>query len=253
METAKLSPLVGERGCNLPSPISGGAAPSALVAAADNSRYAARIARINTSQRINCQTETNNGSTPKTHITVAEYLAGERKSRIKHEYFAGDVFAMAGASKRRNLIAANTLASLHAQLRKRSYSVYSSAMRVVISRTGLYTYPDVAVVCGEAKFEDQHRDTLLNPTVIVEVLSPSTESYDRSRKFQHYRQFDSLQEVVLIAQDTWHVELYRRQTGGGWLLTEATDLDTRLLLSSIQCELALVDIYEKVTISEGEG
>ncbi len=190
---------------------------------------------------------------PKPHLTAAEYIAGERKSPIKHEYFTGNVFAMAGASERHNLIAANTLASLHAQLRKRSCSVYPSDMRVVVSRAELYTYPDVTVVCGEARFEDQHRDTLLNPTVIVEVLSPSTESYDRGRKFQHYRQIDSLQEVVLIAQDAWHVEYYRRQAHGGWLLTEATNLDARLSLSSIQCELALVDVYEKVTISEGEG
>ena len=190
---------------------------------------------------------------PKSHISVAEYLAGERRSPIKHEYFAGDVFAMAGASERHNLITANTLASLHAQLRKRSCSVYPSDMRVVVSRAGLYTYPDVTVVCGEARFEDQHHDTLLNPTVIVEVLSPSTESYDRGKKFQHYRQIDSLQEVVLIAQDAWHVEYYWRQAHGGWLLTEATNLDARVSLSSIQCELALVDVYEKVTMGAGEG
>jgi Uma2 family endonuclease len=124
---------------------------------------------------------------PTPSITVEEYLAGERTSEIKHEYYRGAVFAQAGGSSRHNLATVNVAGSLHGQLRKRECRVYSSDMRIKITQTGLYTYPDVTVVCGKAQFEDEHEDTLLNPTVIVEVLSPSTESYDRGKKFQHYR------------------------------------------------------------------
>jgi Uma2 family endonuclease len=189
---------------------------------------------------------------PKQFISVADYLAGERISQVKHEYFAGQVFAMAGASERHNLAAMNVGASLHSQLRKRSCTVYPSDMRVKISATGLYTYPDVIVVCGTPRFEDNHRDTLLNPTLVVEVLSPSTESYDRGKKFQHYRTVDSISEVLLIAQNVVHVEHYVRQPGERWVLTEADQLDAVLRLPSIQCDLALADIYEKVTLDAEE-
>ncbi len=189
---------------------------------------------------------------PKLYISVADYLAGERISTVKHEYFAGQVFAMAGATERHNLAAMNVGASLHSQLRKRSCTVYSSDMRVKVSATGLYTYPDVVAVCGTPRFEDKHRDTLLNPTLVVEVLSPSTESYDRGKKFQHYRTLDSLSEVIFVAQNVVHVEHYVRQPGDRWVLAEADQLDAVLRLPSIECELALADIYEKVTLDAEE-
>lgn len=180
---------------------------------------------------------------PKLFISAADFLEGERSSKIKHEYFAGEVFAMAGASERHNLIAGNTFASLHAQLRRRTCNVYPSDMRIKISQTGLYTYPDIAVVCGAAQFED---DTLLNPTLIVEVLSPSTESYDRGRKFQHYRTLESLTDYLLVAQDGVHIEHFTRQADNRWVLTEVDQIDALLSLPTIACDLALADVYEKV-------
>lgn len=186
---------------------------------------------------------------PKTFISVAEYLAGERTADTKHEYYAGEVFAFAGGSEQHNLIIANVLASLHAQLRRRTCTVYPNDMRVKISRTGLYTYPDVVAVCGKAQFEDDDRDTLLNPTVIVEVLSPSAESYDRGKKFQNYRTIEDLKEYLLIAQDS-RIEHYIRQDDQQWLLSEAISPDSTIDLPSIGCTLALLDVYEKVILDE---
>jgi Uma2 family endonuclease len=190
---------------------------------------------------------------PKTLISVGDYLAGERLSTVKHEYDAGEVFAFAGGSEQHNLIAGNVYASLHAQLRKRACTVYPSDMRVKIPRTGLYTYPDVVAVCGTAQFEDAERDTLISPTVIVEVLSPSTGNDDRGKKFQHYRTIDSLQEYLLIAQDSYRIEHYVRQPDQQWLLSEATALDEEIALSSIACTLLLGDVYEKVQIDHGQA
>jgi len=189
---------------------------------------------------------------PQAHVSIAEYLAGERNNRAKHEYYAGDVFAFAGGSEQHNLITGNVLASLHVQLRKRNCTVYPSDMRVKVSQTGLYTYPDVVAVCGTAQFEDDNRDTLLNPTVLIEVLSPSTEKYDRGKKFQNYRTIPSLEEYMLIAQDTYRVEHFTRQPNQQWLLGEATSLDATLSLPSINCTLVLTDVYEKVLINAEE-
>ena len=115
---------------------------------------------------------------------------------------------------------------------------------------GLYTYPDISVVCGAPRFEDDQRDTLLNPTMILEELSPSTENYDRGQKFQRYRTLPSLTEYVLIAQDAMHVEHYARQPDGHWLLTEADGPEGMLHLASIACDLALADVYEKVDFED---
>jgi Uma2 family endonuclease len=138
--------------------------------------------------------------------------------------------------------------AINNQLTDRDCEVYASDMRVKVNPTGLYTYPDVVIVCGEPQFEDNEIDTLLNPTVIVEVLSKTTEGDDRGEKFEHYRSIESLSEVVLIAQNKRHVEYYRRQEGGQWVLTENNSLQDRIKLTSINCELALSDIYKKVRI-----
>ena len=183
---------------------------------------------------------------PQPYLTPEEYLAFEREADVKHEYYAGEIFAFAGASEEHNLIAGNVFAGLHAQLRKRPCKVYPSDMRVRVSPTGLYTYPDVTVVCAEARFDDEQADTLLNPTVIVEVLSPSTEGYDRGGKFEHYRKLESLQEYVVIAQDRVHVEQHARQAQGQWLLSETDSTDDVITLPSIACRLAVADLYEKV-------
>jgi Uma2 family endonuclease len=181
----------------------------------------------------------------KPHLTPQQYLALERKSEVKHEYHAGVMYAMAGTSREHNLIAGNLFGEIRAQLRDRPCEVYVGDMRVLVSPTGLYTYPDVVAVCGEPRFEDHEVDTLLNPTLIVEVLSPTTEAYDRGKKFGHYRRLESLQEYVLVAQDEVRVERYTRQ-GDEWLLTELSQLEDSLRLASIGCEVSLREIYAKV-------
>lgn len=185
-------------------------------------------------------------SQPKAKLSPAEYLALERRAEHKSEYLDGEVFAMTGASRRHNLVCTNIAASLHSQLKRRPYEVYSSDMRVKVSPTGLYTYPDVVVVCGEPRFEDAEVDTLLNPAVIVEVLSESTKNYDRGEKFEHYRALPSLAEYLLVAQDKCHVEHFVRQAGHRWLLAETGDLADFVDLDAIGCRLALQDIYDRV-------
>ncbi len=183
---------------------------------------------------------------PKPSITVDAYLAQERAGNTRNEYFKGDTFAMAGGSESHNLIVGNTYASFHAQLRHRPCRVYPSDMRIKVIQTGLYTYPDVSIVCDAPEFEDDHRDTLLNPTVIVEVLSPSTESYDRGKKFQNYRLIPSLQEYILISQDNHRLEHYVRQSVHHWQLSEVIDMTAAIELSSVECRLAVSDVYEKI-------
>jgi Uma2 family endonuclease len=180
--------------------------------------------------------------------TPEEYLARERLAEYKSEYYAGDIFAMAGASRWHNLIVANVIGELRSQLKGRLCTTYPSDLRVKVSPTGLYTYPDVTVVCGEPQFEDTQQDTLLNPTLIVEVLSESTEAYDRGGKFAHYRKLASMLEYVLIAQTKPHVEHYVRQPDNRWLLAEADSMHDTIHLPSIDCHLALAEVYDKVDI-----
>lgn len=189
---------------------------------------------------------------PHKRWTAAEYLALERASEEKHEYFAGEIYLMSGASRKHNLITLNLVTSLNVQLRDRACEVYASAMRVRIPAANSYTYPDVVVVCGDASFEDDELDTLLNPTVLVEVLSPSTEQYDRSKKFQQYRTLPSLQVYLLVSQDSLHIEQYTRQENRQWLFSEALGLDSQLELPTIGCTLILSDIYNKVTFDSEE-
>ncbi|HEX8651567.1 MAG TPA: Uma2 family endonuclease [Pyrinomonadaceae bacterium] len=183
---------------------------------------------------------------PKTLLTPEEYLAIERKSEIKHEYFAGEMFAMVGASKRHNLITANIIRILGNQLLDRPYNVYPSDMRVKVSATGKYTYPDVVVACEEEKFDDAGNDTLLNPVVIIEVLSESTEAYDRGKKFEHYQTIESLTEYLLVAQDPYRIEQYVRQSNREWRYSEYHNAEDIVKISAIDCELTLKDVYAKV-------
>jgi Uma2 family endonuclease len=177
--------------------------------------------------------------------TPEEYLALERRADYKSEYVNGCIFAMAGASRAHNRIAVNLVRELGTQLRHRPCEVFTSDMRLKVSATGLYAYPDVAALCGDAQFEDADVDTLLNPTVIIEVLSPSTEVYDRGDKFAHYRRLESLAEYVMIAQNQVRVERYVRQ-GRSWVLAEFSALDETLHLASIDCEVLLREIYDRV-------
>lgn len=182
----------------------------------------------------------------KPDISPEEYLARERVAETKSEYFNGETFAMSGASPAHAVIVLNVGAELRAQLRQRACTVYTSDLRVKVSPTGLYAYPDVVVVCGEPRFDDEQRDTLVNPKLIVEVLSKSTEDYDRGRKFEHYRSIDAFAEYVLIAQDKPHVEHFFRQPDNRWLLSETRNLSDRIEVASIGAYLALADVYEKV-------
>jgi Uma2 family endonuclease len=178
-------------------------------------------------------------------FTPEQYLALERKANFKSEYYNGFIWAMAGASDEHNTIALNFAGEIRSQLKGRPCRAYMSDMRLRVTPSGLYTYPDVMAVCGERKFLDDKTDTLLNPTMIAEVLSPTTEAYDRGEKFAKYRQLPSLQEYVLIAQDKVLVERYTRQ-GDQWLLKDFRSLDESLRLDSIDCEIALREIYAKV-------
>ncbi|HEX9987422.1 MAG TPA: Uma2 family endonuclease [Chloroflexia bacterium] len=187
-------------------------------------------------------------SLPQTLYSPEEYLALERKAEYKSEYFNGQILAMSGASREHNLISGNIFGEIHSQLRGKPCEVYIGDMRVKVNPAGMYTYPNVVAVCEEGRFEDEQVDTLTNPTVVVEVLSPSTEAYDRGVKFAHYRKLASLQEYVLVAQDKVSIEHFARHSGpvGQWVLTEMDDLDGTLHLASIGCDLALRDIYDRV-------
>lgn len=183
---------------------------------------------------------------PHRRVSIEDYLATERRAETKSEYLDGEVFAMTGASRLHNLVSWNLSGILYGQLKARGCEGYAGDMRVLIPVAGLYTYPDITVVCGESRFEDGELDTLLNPTLIIEVLSPTTEGYDRGRKFAHYRTLDSLREYVLISQDEVRVELFTRRDDGHWLLSEASGLEETLSLASIGCELRLADVYDRV-------
>jgi Uma2 family endonuclease len=190
-------------------------------------------------------------STGRTRLTAQQYLEIERRAEYKSEFLNGELFAMSGASRAHNLIATNVTRELSGQLRGRPCETYASDMRVKVSVTGLYTYPDVVVVCGEAEFEDAHVDTLLNPTVIVEVVSPSTEAYDRGEKFAQFRELASLQGYILIAQDRPRIERFRRSEGKDWLFSAVDGLEETAHLTSIGCDLALADVYERVQFAVG--
>jgi Uma2 family endonuclease len=182
-------------------------------------------------------------------MSPEEYLEFERKSEEKHEYFAGEIFAMSGAKRNHNKITINLSGLVWQHLKGKNCESYSSDMRVFVPKTGLYTYPDSVVVCGEPKFQDNVFDTLLNPVLLIEVLSDSTEAYDRGKKFQHYRSIESLQEYVLVSQDEAQIEKYVRQDDGFWVLSEAVGLDAEINFDSIECVIALNEVYDKIDFS----
>jgi Uma2 family endonuclease len=188
-------------------------------------------------------------SQPTTYLTPEEYLAMERKAEYKNEYIDGEIVAMTGASRKHNLIAVNIAREISQQLRGRPCETYSSDMRVRVPSARLYTYPDIVVACGEPQFEDDYVDTLLNPTLIIEVLSESTELYDRGKKFGFYRTIESLAEYLLIAQDERQIEQFVRQSDERWLLSEHRSPEATVELASIQCFLELREVYDKVAFS----
>lgn len=185
-------------------------------------------------------------------VTPADYLALERQAATKSEYLNGYIYAMAGASREHNTIVFNLARRIGNQLDRKPCQGYVNDMRVKVSPTGLYAYPDVVVACGEPRFEDQHLDTLLNPTVIIEVLSDSTEAYDRGEKFAHYRALESLSDYLLVAQDKPRIEHYSRQADGQWLYSAADGLDAEVKVTTIECVLRLAEVYDRVEFPGSE-
>jgi Uma2 family endonuclease len=183
---------------------------------------------------------------PVHRLTEAEYLEVERRAPIKSEFLDGEMFAMSGGTSAHSLIGVNLMFALRTQLKGCPCRVYNSEMRIKVQPSGLYTYPDVSVACGEDEFADEGRDTLLNPIVIVEVLSDSREAYDRGKKFALYRQIPSLREYLLVNQHEPIVEQYIRQDSGEWLLRAVAGLEGKLSLPSISITLGMADVYTDV-------
>jgi Uma2 family endonuclease len=187
---------------------------------------------------------------PVRRFTVEEYLAMERTATYRSQYYRGEIFAMPGGTKRHGFIEANTIGTLIEQLKGYPCRVLPSDTKVMVSATGLITYPDAIVICDEDELIDDEDCVILNPVVVVEVLSPSTESFDRGEKSRHYRLIESLQEYVLIAQNRRHIERYARQPNGDWMLTEASEAGQSVRLDSIQCELRVEVVYDKLRFSD---
>lgn len=184
---------------------------------------------------------------PVYYLTPEEYLALERRAEFKSEYVDGAAYAMAGGSERHNLIAANIIIEIGGQLRGRPCRIYPSDLKVRVPNSTRFFYPDVSVVCGETLFADEERDVVLNPVLIVEVLSESTAGFDRGKKFLSYQQIPSLQEYLLVSQDEFLIEHYLRQGDENWLYTKVSGLEGRVLLPSVECELGLAAVYDKAT------
>ena len=183
--------------------------------------------------------------TAQTYLTPEEYLTWERKQPFKNEYHNGQIVAMSGASRWHNRITVDITIQLGNQLMDSDCEVFAGEMRVRTSPTVSYLYPDVIVVCGEPRFEDDTFDTLLDPIVVIEVLSPSTAAYDRGEKFESYKQLTSLQEYILISQNKVRVEHYYRQEAQ-WNRNTFQHLEDLLSLPSIECEVPLRAIYRRV-------
>ena len=180
--------------------------------------------------------------------TIEEYLAKERQANYKSEYYSGEIHAMAGASLRHNIIVANLMRELGSALRDSPCQPIASDQRVYVQETGLNTYPDIVVLCDEPEFFDSHLDTLINPTLIIEVLSPSTEAYDRGEKFAHYRRLASFKEFLLVSQDKIRVEQYVRHNGL-WTFMEFDDPDAVIKLHTLDIEILLGEIYKRVNLT----
>jgi Uma2 family endonuclease len=194
--------------------------------------------------------------------TVDEYLTLERAAAERHEYLDGQIFAMAGESDAHGDITVNLVITLGSQLKGRPCRVRTkdtkvrsgAAAPVRPSAGGLYSYPDVAVVCGEPEYHDAYTDVLLNPTAIVEVLSRSTEAFDRGEKFTRYQIWNpTLTDYLLASQDRPQIEHYTRQADGGWSYHRYTGLETTIAIPSIGCTLKLADVYDRITFPEANG
>lgn len=182
---------------------------------------------------------------PETRYTLAEYLDLERSTQVKHEYFRGEVFAMGGASFAHTVIVGNLARELGQQLKAKPCRVSPTDLRVKVAGSGLYTYPDIVVVCGPPQLE-RPGETLINPQVIVEVLSEGTEAKDRGWKFEQYQAIGSLTDYLLVAQETPRIEHYQRQPDGRWIYSAENRLEAAVAISSIDCKLKLAEVYDKI-------
>ncbi|MBI3650799.1 MAG: Uma2 family endonuclease [Acidobacteria bacterium] len=182
--------------------------------------------------------------------TPEQYLELERAAEERHEYLDGQIYLMSGGSPKHSTICVNVSGELRFQLKGKPCQVFEANMKVGTSTSSLFSYPDVSVVCGEPAIHDKHRDVLTNPKVIIEVLSPSTERFDRGKKFARYQRFDSFTDYVLIAQDEPRVEHFARQANGTWVLTVATTLKSKIQIASIACALQLAEVYDRIEFAE---
>ena len=186
---------------------------------------------------------------PKPELTFDDWLQGERAALDERcEYVDGEIFAMSGGSAEHHSIIGNIYGQLWTQTKGRSCHVYGHGMRLQITVAEAGKYPDLMALCGEQRFRDGRRDLLLNPSLIVEVLSDSTEGYDRGSKFSLYRRLPSLREYLLVAQDRVSVELYTPSVDGRWMLSVFDGLDMRVHLPNIDCELSIADVYDRVQL-----
>lgn len=184
----------------------------------------------------------------KPYFTPAEYLAFERRSDVRHEYIDGQIYVMAGGSPPHNAICFNTTVAIGIQIRDTECQGYTSDQKIRTDPQDLFSYPDLTIVCGAPIFHDDHKDVILNPKVVIEVLSPTTETYDRDEKLTRYQNFKSLSDCILIAQDRPRVEHYVRQPGKRqWLFTIEIELSAVIEIASINCRLRLSDIYDRIT------
>lgn len=179
-------------------------------------------------------------------LAETEYLEIERAAQFKSEFFQGEMFAMAGGTLQHSLIVTNLARQFGNRLEGGNCLPYNADLRLKIEATGLYTYPDLSVICGSPRFAEGTDDTVVNPTVLVEVLSDSTEAYDRGKKFEHYRQIPTLQEYLLVSQQAPQIEQFIRQADGRWLLNEAAGIEQHLELPSLGIVIPLAEIFAKV-------
>lgn len=185
----------------------------------------------------------------KTHpiFSAENYLEFERFASEKHEFLDGSVYAMAGESPRHSTICFNLYGIVHSQLRGKRCRGFSPNMKVATNEKGLFSYPDLAVVCGQPKYHDEKSDVLTNPAAVFEVLSPSTENYDRGEKFLRYtNQIETLQDYILISQDKPLIEHFTKRENGGWQKTEIAGFQVILKIDSIECEILLTELYDLV-------
>ncbi|HEU0010582.1 MAG TPA: Uma2 family endonuclease [Verrucomicrobiae bacterium] len=179
-------------------------------------------------------------------LTEREYLDVERAADFKSEFFDGEMFAMAGGTPMHSLIATNLAVEFSNQLRGQPCVPFNSDLRMKVEATGLFTYPDLSVVCGELQFANDSDDTIVNPTVLAEVLSNSTEAYDRGKKFEHYQKIPTLKEYLLVSQREPHIELFLRQSNGDWLLRQSAGLDAGLVIPSLNITVSLARVFANV-------